>query len=283
MARKTGRRRAYAEEIVALAKAMRAEIDSYNRANPTRPFSITDAVSRIIENDPDYVPRRGRAAGKKRQPTTNPGIFTVSGIAQTLGTTTGTLLREKGFEVTQSDLRTFRWVFDFLRMRFAFEASSAGVMPDARSFVAKDFTFPHPLVVTKIPQKGEIAAGKTGRENDFEIAEAEIVGSLNNPALVTAVVKGRSMVDRFREGDTIVIDTSRRTPRQHEPVAVNVENEGGILGYWRAEAGSYYLDKHNTDDFGPVKLPHPSEWTVIGVVTLVQSPVRRQDRPLQKR
>jgi len=82
----------------------------------------------------------------------------------------------------------------------------------------------------------------------------------------------------MRHGDTIVIDTSRTTPKHHEPVAVYVENEGGVLGYWRAEAGAYYLDKPNRD-FPAYKLGHASEWRVLGVVTLVQSPVSRHDRP----
>ena len=64
---------------------------------------------------------------------------------------------------------------------------------------------------------------------------------------------------------------------------VNIENEGSILGYWRAEAGTYFLDKHNVSEFATVKLPHQSEWRVIGVVTLVQSRVRRQDRPTPRR
>jgi SOS-response transcriptional repressor LexA len=86
------------------------------------------------------------------------------------------------------------------------------------------------------------------------------------------------MSDRIRDGDLIVIDISRTTPRQHDPVAVYIDNEGGVLGYWRAEAGAYFLDKHNPE-FPSFKLGHPSEWRVIGVITTVQSAVTRQDRP----
>jgi SOS-response transcriptional repressor LexA len=283
MARKTGARREHCERIVALAKAIRADIAAYNHRSPAMPFPINDAVSRIISNDPDYVPPRKRQAERKRPPTTNPGVFTLKRIADALGTTVGALLDERGFEITASDLRTFRWMAAFLQMRFVSDAEPETALPDERSFVVKDFSFPQPLVTTKIPRKGEIAAGLSGRVSDFEITSAEIVGTMKSSALYTAIVKGRSMADRIRDGDTIVIDTAQTVPRQGDPVAVNVDNEGGILGYWRAEAGAYFLDKHNVSEFDPVKLPQVYEWRVIGVVTIVQSRVRRQDRPVSHR
>jgi hypothetical protein len=76
--------------------------------------------------------------------------------------------------------------------------------------------------------------------------------------------------------------SARTTPRQHEPVAVYVDDEGGILGYWRAEAGAYYLDKHNTE-FSPYKLGHSAGWRILGVITHIQSPVGRYDRPVTAR
>lgn len=282
MARITGGRSDHEERIVALAKAMHAEIEAYNRRSPTAPFAIDDAVSRIIENDPDYVPPRKRVVEKKRLPTENPGVFTVKRIAARLGTTVGSLLGERGFEIAAGDLRSFRWIVDYLRMRFLHDVVDATALPDEQSFVEKDFSFPQRLVTTTIEQKGEIAAGPTPRESDFEITAAEMVGTMKSTALYTAVVRGRSMADRIRDGDTIVIDTAQTTPKQGEPVAVNVGSEGGLLGYWRAEAGMYFLDKHNVSEFAPVRLPHASEWRVIGVVTIVQSRLRRQDRPTSR-
>jgi hypothetical protein len=48
----------------------------------------------------------------------NPGLFTVKPIAEKLETTVGELLRERGYEVTKADLRSFRWIADFFQMRF---------------------------------------------------------------------------------------------------------------------------------------------------------------------
>ena len=264
---------------MALAKAIHAVIVSYNRRFPNNPFAIDDATSRVLENDPDYHPPRKRSQNKKREPTVNPGIFTVLAIAHRLETTIGELLGEPGFEITKSDLRSFRWMSDFLRLRFPIDEIPA--LPEER-FVPKDFSTPRPLETTRLESKGQLAAGKAPVESDFEIAEAEIVGAMKPGALVAAQVKGRSMADRIRDGDTIVIDTSRTSPKQHEPVAVYIENEGGVLGYWRAEAGAYYLDKHNPE-VDSYKLGHPSEWRVLGVITLVQSRVSRQDRPAARR
>jgi SOS-response transcriptional repressor LexA len=271
-----GRRRDHREGAKALAKAIHAAVDAYNRRFPNNPFAIDDATSRILENDPDYHPPRKRMENKEREPTVNPGIFTVLAIATRLETTLGELLSERGFELTKSDLRSFRWISDFFRMRFPIE--EVPPLADERKFIEKDFSRPRAPRITKLKSKGQLAAGPTPLESDFEITEAVILGDPKSTSLVAAQVKGRSMMDRMRDGDTIVIDTARREPRQHEPVAVYVENEGGVLGYWRAEAGAYYLDKHNPD-VPSYKLGHPSEWRVLGVITLVQSPVSRQDRP----
>ena len=268
------------ENALALAKAIHAAMLAYNRAHPHQPFAIDDATSRILENDPDYHPPRKRNENKKREPTVNPGIWTVLLIAQALETSIGELLAERGFELTKSDLRSFRWMADFLQMRFPLEEVEA--LPDAKNFIQKDFSMPRPLKTTRLTNKGQLAAGRVPLESDFDLVDANIVGDLKSPSLASATVNGRSMSDRMRHGDTIVIDTARTTPKQHEPVAVYVDDEGGILGYWRAEAGAYYLDKHNPE-FPAYKLGHASEWRVLGVITHIQSPAGRQDRPTTSR
>ena len=271
-----GRRRDHKESAQALAKAMHAAIREYNHRHPNQPYAIDDATSRILENDPDYLPPRKRVEKKDREPTLNPGIFTVKPIAEKLETTVGELLREGGYELTKADLRSFRWIVDFFQMRFPLD--EVAVAPEEGHFKARDFSYPRPLTRTTLENKGQLAAGIAAVTSEFEIAQADIVGNLKSRTLVAATVNGRSMAERIRHGDTIVIDTAQTSPRQHDPVAVYVENEGGILGYWRAEAGAYYLDKHNPD-VPSFKLGHASEWRVLGVVTLVQSPVSRQDRP----
>lgn len=276
-----GRRRDHRARATALAKAVNAAIRVHDQRSPHSPFAIDDATSRILENDPDYHPPRKRRESKKRAPTKNPGIFTVTGVADRLGITVGELLHERGYEITQSDLRSFRWIADFLQMRFAIDMIGAVNLPDEHSFVEKEFSFPRALMSTAIERKGELAAGLP-LESDFEVTAAEVIGTSKTATLFAATVKGRSMTDRYRDGDTIVLDSAQTMPKQNDPVAVYIHNEGGVLGYRRAEAGSYYLDKHN-GNFPFIKLGHPSEWHVLGVITLVQSRVSRQDKPTLRR
>ncbi|MEA2462616.1 MAG: Peptidase S24-like [Acidobacteriota bacterium] len=261
----------------ALAKAVHAAVQAYNRRSPLEPFAIDDATSRILENDPDYHPPRRRMENKKRPPTENPGIFTVQAIAERLGTTIPELLRQRLDEVTSSDLRTFRWIADYLQLRFDLESVGAMSLPDPHSFREKEFTLPQPLTSTPIELKGELAAG-VPRESEIEGIASHVVGAVKTATLFAATVRGRSMQDRMRDGDTIVFDSAQR-PKQHEPVAIYIHNEGGVIGYWRAEAGTYYLDKHNYRDYPPIKLPDPADWHVLGVITLIQSRASRQDRP----
>ena len=81
-------------DIVALAKRIEQRRREYSRLHSGAPVRITPAMSRILENDPDYVPYRQREAAKKQQPVRNPTVRTLVQIAATLGTTVGDLLGE---------------------------------------------------------------------------------------------------------------------------------------------------------------------------------------------
>jgi len=81
-------------DIVALARRINLRRDEFNRLFPHRPVRITPALSRILENDPDYIPSRRRNPVKKRRPALNPSIRSLVNIAAALGTTVGDLLSE---------------------------------------------------------------------------------------------------------------------------------------------------------------------------------------------
>lgn len=80
-------------DIVALAKRINLRREEFNAAHRQR-LRITSAMSRILENDPEYVPYRRRAGTKKRRPAQNPSIRTLVEIASRLETTVGDLLGE---------------------------------------------------------------------------------------------------------------------------------------------------------------------------------------------
>lgn len=82
-------------DVIALAKRINQRREEFNRLYPNTPVRITSAMSRILENDPDYVPYRRRAGTRRRQPSRNPTVRTLVEIADALGTTVGDLLGEK--------------------------------------------------------------------------------------------------------------------------------------------------------------------------------------------
>lgn len=116
-----GRSPARNAAIVALAKAINRRRLEFKESHAHEMFKRDGAVSRILENDPDYKPHRPRRLGKKRGPVVNPGIFTVKDIADRLDTTVGSLLGEKGFEVTLDDRRRMRELVVFLSQRFGLD------------------------------------------------------------------------------------------------------------------------------------------------------------------
>ena len=81
-------------DVVALAKRIGQRIEQLDEANPGQRVRITPAMSRILENDPDYLPYRKRAPSKRQRPVTNPSACTLVEIASALGTTVGDLLGE---------------------------------------------------------------------------------------------------------------------------------------------------------------------------------------------
>jgi|ERR1041385_1364014 hypothetical protein len=81
-------------DIVALAKRIMQRRDEFNRLHPGRRVAISSALSRILQNDPEYAPYRARKAGKKQRPAADLRVSTLVRIATDLETTVGDLLGE---------------------------------------------------------------------------------------------------------------------------------------------------------------------------------------------
>ena len=110
-------------DIVALAERIHRQLSAYEDRHGVRP-KITPALSRILENDPTYVPYRERAATKHRKPSVNPSISTVAEIAATLECTVAGLLGE--IAITEDDARTMCRLSEILREAFHLSVVSAG-------------------------------------------------------------------------------------------------------------------------------------------------------------
>ena len=80
-------------DMVALAKRINQLRIEYNDSHEQR-IRIKPAMSRILENDPDYVPYRCRKGSRCKRAAQAPSIVTLIEIADILNTTVGDLLGE---------------------------------------------------------------------------------------------------------------------------------------------------------------------------------------------
>jgi len=105
-------------DIVALAQAINRRREEFNRRHPDRPVIVTSAMSRILENDPDYIPYRQRKTVRRRRAAMNPSVSVIATIAETLDTTVGALLGERAYRITNADRQRVREFVRYLTTLF---------------------------------------------------------------------------------------------------------------------------------------------------------------------
>jgi uncharacterized Rossmann fold enzyme len=106
-------------DVVALAKTINRRRQEYNRLHSERPAAITPAMSRILENDDEYIPYRTRkVARSRRYASVDPAISTLVEIASALDTTVGDLLGEPAYRITLTDRRRLREFVRYLTRLF---------------------------------------------------------------------------------------------------------------------------------------------------------------------
>lgn len=105
-------------DIRALAKAINRRRNDLLSRRPWRKVPVTPAMSRILENDEDYIPFRRRKAVRVRRGQLNPAIGTVVEIAAALDTTVGDLLSEHAYRITNADREHVRAIILYLAKLF---------------------------------------------------------------------------------------------------------------------------------------------------------------------
>src|ERR1044072_2902750 len=104
-------------DIVTLAKRINRRREENNRLHPDPPVAISSAMSRILENDEDYIPYRQRAANRKRRRAAmNPAVSTLVDIAVALDTPVGDLLGEPAYRITPADRKKLREIVAYLKV-----------------------------------------------------------------------------------------------------------------------------------------------------------------------
>ena len=272
--------------MVALAKAIHQRMREWEIVNAAD-FKIDNALSRILENDPDYQPYRPRVTDKARGPAVEPSVFTIKRIAERLDTTVSDLLGETTLDITISDRRRIRDWIEFLRQRLLLDSiDDKAPQPleyrfpiRQERFIEREYDYPQALHAWVVPEM-PAAAGKGGIELDRPLLTTEVLHSIRdvrNGALQVIRVIGDSMADLLLDGYKVLVDTQMQTPKERDVVAVYIRSEGGVIGYWHQESrGHIVLEKQNPD-YGKVRLGHPSEWFLVGVITkIVEAPLSRR-------
>jgi hypothetical protein len=247
-----------------LATVIARRITEYDSRHRRR-YRKTSAVSKIL----NY-----------RSGNRYPGLFTVSKIARDLETNVSDLLSEP--ILGEGDLKKLRDFVDFLIERFDLMGTRVAAARPAtfaipeEDFVERDYDYPRPHHVFLVPH-AKAAAG-SGLEADSDTEVTEVLHSIRdvyNGQLRVIKVIGDSMLPLLRDGDKVIVDIRRTSPREGEVVAVYHHTDGGILGYWRAgKEGEFWLDKEN-DAFQSIRLDTTRDWTLWGTATrIVDTPVR---------
>ncbi|MCU1350746.1 MAG: hypothetical protein JWO56_3776 [Acidobacteria bacterium] len=151
--------------------------------------------------------------------TENPGIHTVSKIARVLGESVGSLLGERGYEITDADRERAREFVGWLTERFALDDRPAeavsgrdelplelphagadvlpftGVQASAaaagqpveyefpigeQEFIPRDYDYPRPLHAWIVPEAAPVAAGPRGIESDSPLSTAQVIHSIRD-------------------------------------------------------------------------------------------------------
>jgi len=104
-------------DIRSLAKAINKRRLELQRLGRT--VTITPVMSRILENDEEYIPFRQRKAVRARHyRAQNPAIGSIVEIAAALDTTVGALLGERAYRVTRADRERVRDFVHYLTALF---------------------------------------------------------------------------------------------------------------------------------------------------------------------
>lgn len=145
-------------------------------------------------------------------------------------------------------------------------------------FIEGDFDYPLELHALEV-EEFEIAAGGTGVNPEVDMAAYTLhAKDVRDASHRVVKVKGDSMEPDYGEGWKLLVDTRKREPQRGDPVAVYLNDQGSVLGYWNPTRDHVELEKANRS-YKPVRLGDPGTWHLIGTVQkVVDAPAKRKKR-----
>jgi len=235
----------------------------------TARLKVSPSLSRILRHLPEWrALRRHGEAPESARVAKEPSFFTVVDAAKELDVPLCALVPTVEHQPLTEPQRKALTIFArWLLGSFARDAGErAAYARDFEEFEAYD-------VVRK--QAHALAASRVGTDAQFEPDETDVLASIRgirSERLQVIRVRGDSMANRLRDGDRVLIDIQRRTPRNGEMVAVDRDYLGRVIGYWRRTGKRCFLDKENE---AAIELGSPEEFTILGTITgIVWAPFR---------
>jgi hypothetical protein len=252
------RRRNRSNELRELASALFRLMREHEIATGSW-LNVTSSLSRILRHSPEWRELARRDEEGDVRIAKDPSFFTILDAANDLEVPICALVPTIEHQPLTGPQRKFmtlaaRW----LLANFASRS-------DERAAWTSDFEDFEPYVTFE-KLEYESAAGKVGRDEQLAPETVDVLASIpgiRREQMQVTTVRGDSMADRLRQGDRVLVDTYRRTPRKGEMVVVDRGHLGRTIGYWRHEGKHCFLDKENEPT---VELGAPAEFTILGTI-----------------
>jgi transcriptional regulator with XRE-family HTH domain len=147
---------------------------------------------------------------------------------------------------------------------------------EPREFIERDFDYPREFHGLEV-EEADVAAGATGVNPQDMTTIVRHTKDVREGRKRVIKIVGDSMVPEFNPGELYELDVSQREPLDGEPVAVYVNDEGSIVGWWeRTHTGVRLLKENNL--YLPIELSSlDRNWQLIGILTAcIHRPVKRR-------
>jgi SOS-response transcriptional repressor LexA len=254
-------RRDRSDEIKALASRIHDRMLEYEQAAPGATVALPSTISRILEHAADREPSRPRKEARKRGASVAPSIFTVHDAARRLRVPICAFFDEPNHVVLTEAQRK-------IILQLLLQVVDTIVDEHGRAHGGATISNAVPFDARRV---AELPLRPRARSN-VAPQPANILPSLTGAALFSARVEGRAMEPVLYDGDGVLIDTSKTTPRDGDVVVVDHNVHGAVIGAWRRIGKNFFLDQANDVRF---TLGEQRGWRIVGTITrIVDAPLR---------
>jgi phage repressor protein C with HTH and peptisase S24 domain len=239
----------------------------------TSRLKVNSALSRILQHAPEWRALRLRTKAASTRTAKEPSFFTIVEAAKELNVPLCALVPTIDHQPLTEPQR------EVLTLFARWSLANFARRDDERAAYTSDFEDFTAYVTIRKQAYGHAADSRIGTDVQAEPEDVEVLASIKgigDDRLQVIRVRGDSMVPRLHDGDQVLVDVHRRSPRTGEMVAVDRHHVGRTIGYWRQERGQFFLDKENDTT---IDLGRRDDFTILGTVTaIVWAPLKPRER-----